>query len=693
MTGTTIKGAIQREDLALFDGKTLVAQRPNSSGGTQTGNRMGDAVDVKLIHGGTANAASFQAALDSIGTANAALLFTPETWTIAANVTVPANVTLIVPAGCVFSINSGITVTNNGILIRYHKTYTSGSGTFTQNGIDNLQTVDQTDIFGLDTGSTNAYAITTDASISTLTTGVTVRFEASSTNTASCTLAVDGLTAKTMKPAGTANTMTAGMITSGGFYTCVFDAGSDIWQVINYNGLASTGDLTLDSEGDIVLDANGADVLIKDAGTTIGQFTNSSSDFVVEAKVQDKDIIFKGNDGGSGVTALTLDMSEAGKATFNAGIVIPDAGNIGSASDTDAMAISSSGQVTFSQQPKLAFASRNYLINGDFAVGQRGTSFASGSNDDTDYTLDRWKLFSDTDDVVDVAQITSGVPTGNKYALDLDVEKADKKFGVAQIIENVNCGDLIGQTVTLSFKAKVNATTNMDNVKAAIIAWSSTADSPTDDMISAWGVEGTNPTLASNFTYENTPADLNVTTSWADYSVSAAVDTSSTTNIIVFIWSDVTTTTAGTDHLYLANVQLELGSHASNFQTEDYGTNLLKCQRYYETVAKGASYSHPGNSYATNATVGHTVEFKVTKHKAPVISVSGLGTSSGEISVTAATGSFVSGQPSSIAARLTVDHAAIYFTSASSSISGLTDDSIAMLYGNGSSFFYFDAEI
>ena len=45
---------------------------------------------------------------------------------------------------------------------------------------------------------------------------------------------------------------------------------------------------------------------------------NSSSDVIVEAKVQDKDIIFKGDDGGSGVTALTLDMSAGGIATFSA---------------------------------------------------------------------------------------------------------------------------------------------------------------------------------------------------------------------------------------------------------------------------------------------------------------------------------------------------------------------------------------
>ena len=81
----------------------------------------------------------------------------------------------------------------------------------------------------------------------------------------------------------------------------------------------SSGDLTLDAAGDIVLDADGGNVTFKDGGTAIGDFVNSSSDFVIESKVQDKDVIFKGDDGGSGITALTLDMSEAGAATFNSG--------------------------------------------------------------------------------------------------------------------------------------------------------------------------------------------------------------------------------------------------------------------------------------------------------------------------------------------------------------------------------------
>jgi hypothetical protein len=79
----------------------------------------------------------------------------------------------------------------------------------------------------------------------------------------------------------------------------------------------NSGDMTFDSAADIILDADGADIIFKDGGTAIAHLTNSSSDFVIETKVQDKDFIVKGNDGGSGITALTIDMSGAGAATFN----------------------------------------------------------------------------------------------------------------------------------------------------------------------------------------------------------------------------------------------------------------------------------------------------------------------------------------------------------------------------------------
>ena len=81
----------------------------------------------------------------------------------------------------------------------------------------------------------------------------------------------------------------------------------------------TSGDITVDCAGDIVLDAGGADIRLSASGTQFGILNGTSSNFNISSTVSDKDIIFQGNDGGSTITALTLDMSDAGKATFNAG--------------------------------------------------------------------------------------------------------------------------------------------------------------------------------------------------------------------------------------------------------------------------------------------------------------------------------------------------------------------------------------
>ena len=78
--------------------------------------------------------------------------------------------------------------------------------------------------------------------------------------------------------------------------------------------------INIESAGGITLDAGTAasGIIYEDDGTEMLRIHNSSSDVIIEAKVQDKDIIFKGDDGGSGVTSLTLDMSAGGIATFSA---------------------------------------------------------------------------------------------------------------------------------------------------------------------------------------------------------------------------------------------------------------------------------------------------------------------------------------------------------------------------------------
>ena len=125
----------------------------------------------------------------------------------------------------------------------------------------------------------------------------------------------------------------------------------------------SANNLTVDAAADILLDAGGNDVKLVNGGTELVRFTNNSQNLILKNPNQDKDITISGNDGGANVDALVIDMSAAGAATFNnaitsgavitsgAGVVVADAGTIGSASDTDAIAIAANGVVTFSQTP------------------------------------------------------------------------------------------------------------------------------------------------------------------------------------------------------------------------------------------------------------------------------------------------------------------------------------------------------
>jgi hypothetical protein len=284
---------------------------------------------------------------------------------------------------------------------------------------------------------------------------------------------------------------------------------------------------------------------------------------------------------------------------------------------------------------------KNFIINGGFNVAQRGTSFTSTSNlnNDDAYTLDRWYILSDGNDTIDVTRETSVIPTDGQYAIALDVETVNKKFGIAQIVEYENCLGLLNKNVTFSFKAKVSSTTKLDNVKAAIIAWSGTADAVTSDIISAWNGEGSNPTLIANATYENTPANLNLTTSYATYSVTANIDTASTKNVILFIWSDVSDTTLG-DFLYIAESKLEIGSTATAFQYAG-GTpegELTACQRYFQVIGGNINDENMGTGqvYSTVNAVIH-LDWKVTFRSAPTVSI-GSGGAAGDFTMYNATG-------------------------------------------------------
>ena len=92
---------------------------------------------------------------------------------------------------------------------------------------------------------------------------------------------------------------------------------------INGSTISDAADFILDVGGDITLDADGGDVLFKDGGTHFGSIYQNSNNMLIYSAISDADMLFQGNDGGSLITALTLDMSEAGAATFNSGLTVP----------------------------------------------------------------------------------------------------------------------------------------------------------------------------------------------------------------------------------------------------------------------------------------------------------------------------------------------------------------------------------
>ena len=110
----------------------------------------------------------------------------------------------------------------------------------------------------------------------------------------------------------------------------------------------------------------------------------SSGDITIDAQAGDADIIFKGTDSSSDITALTLDMSEAGAATFNDKIVATE--------------LDISGNIDIDGTKNLD----NTDIDGTFAVD--GTTISLDAT--TSLNIDN----SNTSNGITIGTATSGVP-------------------------------------------------------------------------------------------------------------------------------------------------------------------------------------------------------------------------------------------------------------------------------------------
>ena len=188
------------------------------------------------------------------------------------------------------------------------------------------------------------------------------------------------------------NFTNSGTIVSAGKITA--DAGIDI-DNFNIDGTTialSSGDLIVDAAGGIVLDADDSGtVSYKDGGTRFGILQKSGNNFEMHSAVQDGDLIFKGNDGGSGITALQLDMSENGGASFSDNINLLDGKklNIGNSADLKITHdgtngdFESTGNLTFDVAGNINLDAGGANIN----LYDDGTHFADLQNENSDFRI------------------------------------------------------------------------------------------------------------------------------------------------------------------------------------------------------------------------------------------------------------------------------------------------------------------
>ena len=140
-------------------------------------------------------------------------------------------------------------------------------------------------------------------------------------------------------------------VTTGGLLSLDTDADAD-----DNTADSSSGRLTIGAGGDLNLYHGGTNSYI----------VNSTGSLYIHSETDDSDIVFTGEDGSSGITALTLDMSAGGQATFNASVIAK--------TDTDT---SNTGNVTLdftaNQNFVLTLTGNTTLVNPSTeTVGQSG---------------------------------------------------------------------------------------------------------------------------------------------------------------------------------------------------------------------------------------------------------------------------------------------------------------------------------
>ena len=181
--------------------------------------------------------------------------------------------------------------------------------------------------------------------------------------------------------------------------------------------ISHTGDFTLDVSGDITIDADGADIILKDGGTSFGRFKRDTSDFVIKSETSNKHLLLKGNDNGATITALDLDMENAGAATFNStisstGLTLTSLSNQGS--EATALMINGSNIVGTRELGSNAFNSTTIPTNNNQLSNGAGYITGIGSFDTDDLSQGTSNLYFSNELAQDAV---GGMLTGNTETL------------------------------------------------------------------------------------------------------------------------------------------------------------------------------------------------------------------------------------------------------------------------------------
>ena len=258
---------------------------------------------------------------------------------------------------------------------------------------------------------------------------------------------------------------------------------------------------------------------------------------------------------------------------------------------------------------------KNLIINGGFDFWQRATD--SGSNTNDGYlSADRWKhASSGATKQVTRQTFTLGqtaVPGNPKYYLRYAVTTGGNNVAIRQCIEDVT--RIAGRKLTLSFWVKGSncGGGSFDLMFRQSFGTGGSASSVVDTLHFSYSVNDT--WTRKTFTF--TPPSIVGKTLGTD-------ENSSFYKIELFRQPDGDSSTSAFT-LNFANVQLEYGSSATEFEQRSLGEELALCQRYY--VKDTRTRGNGGTSTVTSALdsiAGVDVDFPVTMRATPAVAFLG----------------------------------------------------------------------